>query len=110
LRESGFGKDVLDAQVRRRQWLIAEGLAREEQGRVVYRGDMLDTLRRRELVRVAGQLSDELGLGYVETGKVDRVEGVYRRAVDLASGKFAVIEKSREFTLVRKRCFAPTLN
>ena len=69
LRELGFGKDVLDAQVRRRQWLIVEGLAREEQGRVVYRGDMLDTLRRRELVRVAGQLSDELGLGYVETGK-----------------------------------------
>ena len=99
LRESGFGKDVLDAQVRRRQWLIAEGLAREEQGRVVYRGDMLDTLRRRELVRVAGQLSDELCLGYVETGKGDRVEGFYRRAIDLASGKFAIIEKSREFTL-----------
>jgi hypothetical protein len=100
LRESGFGKDVLDAQVRRRQWLIAEGLAREDQGRVVFRGDMLDTLRRRELIRVAGQLSDELGLGYVETGKGDRVDGVYRRAIDLASGKFAVIEKSREFTLV----------
>jgi type IV secretory pathway VirD2 relaxase len=100
LRESGFGKDVLDAQVRHRQWLIAEGLAREEQGRVIYRGDLLETLRRRELIRVAGQLSDELGLGYVETGKGDRVEGVYRRAIDLASGKFAVIEKSREFTLV----------
>jgi hypothetical protein len=27
------------------------------------------------------------------------VDGVYRRAIDLASGKFAVIEKSREFTL-----------
>jgi len=100
LRESGFGKDVQDAQVRRRQWLITEGLAREEQGRVIYRGDMLDTLRRRELIRVAGQLSDELGLGYVENGKGDRVEGVYRRAIDLASGKFAIIEKSREFTLV----------
>ena len=100
LRESGFGKEVLDAQVRRRQWLIAEGLAQEEQGRVVYRGDLLDTLRRRELVRVAGQLSDELGLGYFETGKGDRVDGVYRRAIDLASCKFAVIEKSREFTLV----------
>jgi hypothetical protein len=60
----------------------------------------LEILRRRELIRVAGQLSDELGLGYVETGKGDRVEGVYRCSVDLASGKFAVIEKSREFTLV----------
>jgi hypothetical protein len=29
-----------------------------------------------------------------------RIEGIYRRHVDLASGRFAVIEKSREFTLV----------
>lgn len=26
--------------------------------------------------------------------------GIYRRSVELASGRFAVIEKSREFTLV----------
>lgn len=100
LREAGFGREVHDALVRRRQWLIEDGLAREEQDRVVYRPDLLEVLRRRELIRIAGALSDELGLGYVETGKRDRVEGIYRRAVDLASGKFAVIEKSREFTLV----------
>ncbi len=45
LRESGFGKDVRDALARRRQWLIAEGLAHEEQSRIVYRANMLDTLR-----------------------------------------------------------------
>ena len=100
LRDSGFGREVRDAQARRRQWLIAEGLAREEQDRIVFRANLLDTLRRRELTRVAGQLSGELGLGYVETGNDDRVDGVYRRHVDLASGRFAVIEKSREFTLV----------
>jgi type IV secretory pathway VirD2 relaxase len=100
LRESGFGKDVRDALARRRQWLIQEGLAREEQDRIVYRANMLDILRRRELTRVAGQLSGELGLDYVEIGKGDQVEGTYRRAVDLASGKFAVIAKSKEFTLV----------
>ena len=88
LRESGFGKDVLDAQVRRRLWLIAEGLAREEQGRVVYRGDLLDTLRRRELVRVAGQLSDELGLGYVETGirRHRKEPGVHSGAMAAGTG------------------------
>ena len=57
-------------------------------------------LRRRELSRVAGQLSNELGLRYAETQSGDRIEGVYRRRVDLASGRFALIEKSREFTLV----------
>jgi type IV secretory pathway VirD2 relaxase len=100
LRDEGFGRDVRQAQARRRQWLIAQQLAREDQGRIVYRANMLGILRRRELNRVAGQLSGELGLSYVEIRSGEKVEGVYRRHVDLASGRFAVIEKAREFTLV----------
>jgi len=100
VRDVGFGREVRAAQARRRQWLIAQELAREEQDRIVYRTNLLGILRRRELARVAGQLSGELGLGYVETKSGERVEGVYRRHVDLASGRFAVIEKAREFTLV----------
>ncbi|WP_353642518.1 relaxase/mobilization nuclease RlxS [Mesorhizobium sp. WSM2239] len=100
LHDSGFGHDVREAQTRRRQWLIAEGLARQEQDRVVYRTNMLAVLRQRELIRVAGQLSEELGLSYTEARPGDRVEGTLRRSVELASGKYAVIEKSREFTLV----------
>jgi hypothetical protein len=61
---------------------------------------MLTQLRDRELKRVAGQLSGELGLAYTEAQSGTRIEGIYRRHVDLASGRFAVIEKSREFTLV----------
>ncbi|MBV9510551.1 MAG: relaxase/mobilization nuclease and DUF3363 domain-containing protein [Caulobacteraceae bacterium] len=100
LRDAGFGREVRAAQALRRQWLIAEGLAREEQDRVVYRANLLASLRRRELARVGGQLSHELGLDYVEMRSGDRVEGLYRRPVELASGRFALIEKSREFTLV----------
>lgn len=99
-RDSGFGRELREAQSRRRQWLIAEGLAREEQGNTIYRANMLTTLRRRELTRVAGQLSEQLGLAYAETRHGEPVEGTLRRAVELASGKYAVIEKSREFTLV----------
>lgn len=99
-RDSGFGRDVRKAQERRRQWLIAEGLAHEEQGTTVYRTNMLATLRRRELTRVAGQLSKQLGLAYIETGNGEPVEGTLRRSVELASGKYAFIENSREFTLV----------
>ena len=98
VRDEGFGREVRAAQARRRQWLIAQDLAREEQDRVVYRANLLGILRRRELARVAGQLSE--GLSYVETKSREKVEGVYRRHVDLASGRFAVIEKAREFTLV----------
>ncbi len=99
LRDSGFGREVREALVQRRQWLVARSFAQENQDQVIYRSDMLIELRRRELSRVAGQLSGELGLNYVETRSGDRVEGLYRRHIDLASGRFAVIEKTREFTL-----------
>jgi hypothetical protein len=100
IRDEGFGRDVRAAQARRRQWLIAQELAREEQDRIVYRANLLGILRRRELARVAGELPGDLGLSYVETKSREKVEGTYRRHVDLASGRFAVIEKVREFTLV----------
>lgn len=100
LRDAGFGREVRTAQAQRRQWLIAQELAREDQGRIIYRANLLGFLRSRELARVAGQLSGELGLQYIETKSGQKVEGVYRRHIDLASGRFAVIEKAREFTLV----------
>lgn len=99
LRDAGFGREVRNALDRRRQWLFEQELARQEQHRVIYRANMLGLLRRRELSRVAGQLSGELGLQYAESEPDDRIEGVYRRRLDLASGRFAVIEKSWEFTL-----------
>jgi type IV secretory pathway VirD2 relaxase len=98
--EAGFGREVREALARRRQWLIEQDFARQEQNRVVYRANMLGLLRRRELARVGAQLSSELGLSYAEAKPGDRIAGVYRQRLDLASGRFAIIEKSREFTLV----------
>ena len=100
LRDGGFGHEVQDALARRRQWLIEQNLARDDRDRTIYRANMLGMLRRRELTRVAGQLSGELGLDYAEVRSGERIEGLYRRSLDLASGRYAVIEKSREFTLV----------
>jgi len=100
LRDAGFGAEVRDARERRRQWLAAEQLAKEAQGATVYRPDLIATLQRRELLRVAGQLSGELGLSFTEAVPGARIEGVVRRQVEMVSGRFALIEKSREFTLV----------
>ncbi|OWK18956.1 hypothetical protein AJ88_46685 [Mesorhizobium amorphae CCBAU 01583] len=61
---------------------------------------MISVLRQRELNRVASQLSNELGLPYAEARAGDRIEGTLRRSIELTSGKYAVVEKSREFTLV----------
>lgn len=100
LREAGFGKETRAALTRRQQWLIEQGLAERDQDGIVYRANLLAVLRRRELNRIGDQLSDELGLSYAEAKPGTHVEGVYKRPVDLASGRYALIEKSREFTLV----------
>ena len=100
LRDGGFGHEVRDALGKRRQWLVEQGLAREDQDRTIYRANLLGLLQRRELTRIAGQLSGELVLNYTEARPGERIEGIYRQPLDLASGRFAVIEKSREFTLV----------
>ena len=57
-------------------------------------------MRRRELAAAGEKLAKETGLAFVESQDGDRIDGVYRQPVRLASGKFAVIEKSKEFTLV----------
>ena len=100
LRDTGFGHDVWEAQARRRQWLVAQRLAAESDDAAIFRSDMIATLRRRELLRVASQLADELELPFREPHEGSRIEGVYRRSVELVSGRFALIERSREFTLV----------
>ncbi|RSY78555.1 DUF3363 domain-containing protein [Sphingomonas koreensis] len=100
LRDAGFGHDVREAQGRRRQWLVAQGLAQESGGGVSYRPGMIETLRRRELIRVGAQLSKELGIPFAETETGGQVTGIYRRHIDMLSGRYALIEKSREFTLV----------
>lgn len=99
-RDAGFGRELRQAEARRRQWLIAEGLADEQDGAVRLRANALAALQRRELMRVAGPLSRELGLEYREARPGERIEGVLRHRVDAISGKFALVERSRDFVLV----------
>jgi hypothetical protein len=100
IRDAGFGHDLREAQARRRQWLIAQGFAEEAGGGITFQSGMIAALQRRELLRVAGQLSDELKLSFHESPDGARIEGVYRRPVDLVSGRFALVERARDFTLV----------
>lgn len=100
LRDTGFGHDVREAQARRRQWLVAEGLAEERAGQFSYRSGVIAALQRRELLRVASGLSGELGLSFAEVKTGERIDGIYRRPVDTMSGRYALVERSRDFTLV----------
>src|SRR3546814_4631644 len=101
-----FGAAVRDAQARRRQWLIAQGFAVETNGAVRYRSDMLPALQRRELLRNAGQLSDELGMGFVETCPGEQIEGVLRRPVELASGRYRSEEHTSELQSLMRISYA----
>jgi len=100
VRDAGFGREVLAAQAARRQWLVAEGHAEVKDGRTVYRRGALAALQRRELLRIVGQLAEDLGVPFVEARAGERIEGIYRRHVETMSGRMALIEKAREFTLV----------
>lgn len=100
IRNVGFGREVKAAMTERKQWLVDQGLASESAGEHVYQKDMIDTLRRRELMRVTEKLSDELELRFVETKMGEQIEGTLRKRVDMASGRYALVAKSKEFTLV----------
>ncbi|MCW0199882.1 relaxase/mobilization nuclease RlxS [Sphingopyxis sp.] len=100
LRDAGFGREVRAAQTLRRQWLVAEQLGEEQDGRTVYRRHMLASLQRRELLRVADQLSGEVGKPFVEAKPQEPIQGRLVRGVDMASGRHALVERSRDFTLV----------
>ena len=100
VRDAGFGHELGNAQARRRQWLMAQGFAEGAGGNTTFSNGMIAALQRRELLRVAGQLADEVNMPFREAAEGARIEGVYRRSVDLVSGRFAVIERARDFTLV----------
>jgi type IV secretory pathway VirD2 relaxase len=97
---SGMGGEVESAMRARRQWLIEQGLAREEEGQVRYARDLLRTLEARELRQTAAEISARTGLEHLEVKAGDKLTGIYRRMLRLNSGRFALIERSHDFALV----------
>jgi type IV secretory pathway VirD2 relaxase len=97
---TGFGTEVQTALRARRQWLIEQGLAREEGGQMRYARNMLRTLEARELAQTAAYISARTGLEHLDVRAGDSISGVYRRMLTLNSGRFALIERTHEFSLV----------
>jgi type IV secretory pathway VirD2 relaxase len=96
----GMGSELGEALTARRRWLLEQGFAREEGGRVSYARNLFQTLERRELAEVAARIAGETGLGYAEIRQGDRLSGIYRRMLALNSGRFALIERAHDFALV----------
>ncbi|WP_422067285.1 relaxase/mobilization nuclease RlxS [Sphingobium yanoikuyae] len=100
VRDVGYGREVRTALVARRRWLIEQQLADGERSAFRYRDGALDTLRRRELQGVGDRLGEELGKRFAQARNGERIEGRITRRIDVESGSFAVVERSRDFTLV----------
>ena len=98
--QRGFGAEVRNALSARQQWLVEQELAVVDGDAVRYRATMIATLQQRELCRVAARIGAERGLAFVEARPGMAVEGKLVRPVQIGDRKFALIEKSRAFTLV----------
>ncbi len=104
---AGFGAEVRGALERRADHLVAEGLAQRQGQRTVFARDLLATLRKRELDGAATRLSAETGRPYARPAEGAVVAGTYRQRLDLASGRFAMIDDGLGFSLVP---WTPQLN
>ncbi len=101
LTPAGFGQQVREAMDQRREHHIEQGDAsRQQNGRVFYRRNLLTTLREREVARVGAEMAGSKGLPFRAAADGERISGKFTGTVQLSSGKFAIVEKSHEFTLV----------
>ncbi len=100
IRQAHFGAEVTKAIAERKRWLLTEGLATERQGQFQPQKDLVETLQRRELLGAGKALSQELKLNFTEVKLGEEIHGIYRRSIQLASGKYALIERAQDFTLV----------
>ena len=62
--------------------------------------NILKQLEDRDLKAAGAKLSKEIGKPYILAPEKGQISGVFRQTINRPSGKYAVIETSREFTLV----------
>src|SRR5207247_1969536 len=84
----------------RTDFLTEHGLAERRGERVVLARDLLVTLRGRELAKAAQDIAAETGLEHRPVTDGQRVAGIYRRSIMLASGRYAMLDDGVGFSLV----------
>ncbi len=100
LGDLGFGSEVRSALQQRADFLVEQGLAQRRGQRVILARNLLATLRNREVVQAAKDIAVETGLEHRPVADGQRVAGIYRRSVMLASGRYAMLDDDLGFSLV----------
>ena len=102
LADHGFGAEIKTALNRRRQWLISQGLGQLD-GQALFqpKPKLLEALSHREYDTCDTRLfRKNLVCHTTHPWKGEQISGTFTKSVTLASGKYAVIQKAQEFTLV----------
>ncbi|EBM6642004.1 relaxase/mobilization nuclease and DUF3363 domain-containing protein [Citrobacter freundii] len=100
LGDLGFGGDAKQALQQRADFLEEQGLAQRRGQRVILSRNLLQTLRNRELAQAAQHIAADSGLEHRHVTDGQRVAGIYRRSVILASGRYALLDDGMGFSLV----------
>jgi len=100
LTRQGFGAQVHEAMKDRVDFLAGLGLAERHGQRVVLALNVLSNLRDRELASTGRAIQDQTGLAYRPLRDSGNASGIYRRSVQLASGRFAMLDDGVGFSLV----------
>ena len=98
--ELGFGGEVKRALQQRADFLVEQGMAERRGLQVFFARNLLATLRGRELAKVAQGIAAETGLEHRPVADGQRVAGIYRRSLMLASGRYAMLDDGMGFRLV----------
>ncbi len=100
LGDLGFGGEAKQAMQQRADFLEKQGLLQRRGQRVILARNLLGTLRNRELSQAAKDIAADTGLEHRPVTDGQRVAGIYRRSVMLASGRFALLDNGMGFSLV----------
>lgn len=100
LGDLGFGSEAREALQKRADFLAEQGLAERRGRRVILARNLLGTLRNRELAQASKDIAADTGLEHRPVGDGQRVAGIYRRSVMLASGRYAMLNDGKGFSLV----------
>ncbi len=100
LADTGFGIEVQAALARRTDQLEQMNLATRDGDTWRPARGLIDTLRQRELDQVVAALKASTGRPVSLPGEGAPVAGTYQRRLDLASGRFAVLDDGMGFQLV----------
>lgn len=99
-REKGFGAEANRALKMRQRWLVQEGLIVEKGDQLVAKRRMLAELTKRDIIKTGSNLATQNDLSHVNPSELRTSNAKILRSVRMASGRFAMMQKGKEFALV----------